>query len=152
MSSVGRLRSASQMIFRVCSSSSPTSSRRGGRTRALPTPSSDCTSLISWTKRGNGIQAQQRQEPAIQLKGFFALAVEGIVEQFDRLPRQSIGETRNPPRHSDRDAFDHGVVDPDENLQAIAHQGANRGHAPHVGARFLHRFKVVILGSQLLNP
>lgn len=43
----GREPKASRIIFRACSSSSSTSSSRGGRTRGFPIPASDCTSLMS---------------------------------------------------------------------------------------------------------
>ncbi len=43
----GRVAIATRTVSRAAASSAPASSRRGARTRALPTPSSCCTSLIS---------------------------------------------------------------------------------------------------------
>src|SRR6185369_7273791 len=49
---MGRWASASSRSARVSASSAPVSSRRGGRTRALPQPIFSCTSLMSCTNFG----------------------------------------------------------------------------------------------------
>jgi len=77
------------MISRACLNSSPANSRGGGRgrTRALPMPASSCTSLMSWTKCGTVIHAEQRQEPAGTVRTLFSFGRSCRNQKDQPIPR-----------------------------------------------------------------